>query len=63
MAREVWFVVDGLPEQQREILHRIYRGGMTYDQVADATGIPLGTVKRRLRQALATLREQFRDVL
>jgi RNA polymerase sigma-70 factor (ECF subfamily) len=63
VAREVWFAVDDLPEQPREILHGIYRGGMTYEQVAAATGIPLGTVKRRLRQALAALRHQFRDVL
>lgn len=62
-AREVWYAVDDLPEQQREILHGIYRGGMTYEQVAAATGIPLGTVKRRLRQALAALRDQFRDIL
>lgn len=63
LAQEVWFAVEGLPNQQQVVLRGLYRKGMTYEQVATASGIPLGTVKRRLRQALTTLRERFRDSL
>ena len=47
------------PEEQQRVLHGIYAEGKTYQQVADDTGLPLGTMKRRLRDALATLRRRF----
>ena len=37
----------------------IYAQGRTYEEVAASTGIPLGTMKRRLRDALASLRERL----
>jgi RNA polymerase sigma-70 factor (ECF subfamily) len=46
------------PDEQR-VLDGIYRQGKTYQEVSDHTGIPLGTMKRRLRDALATLRRQL----
>jgi RNA polymerase sigma factor (sigma-70 family) len=32
-------------------------GGMTYEEIAEAVGIPLGTVKTRMRMALTRLRQ------
>ena len=32
-------------------------GGMTYEEIAEAVGIPLGTVKTRMRMALTKLRQ------
>ncbi len=46
------------PDEQR-VLDGIYRDGKTYQEVSDHTGIPLGTMKRRLRDALATLRRRL----
>jgi RNA polymerase sigma-70 factor, ECF subfamily len=46
------------PDEQR-VLDGIYRDGKTYQEVSDRTGIPLGTMKRRLRDALATLRRRL----
>ena len=43
----------------RLVLEGIYRQGKTYEEVADETGIPLGTMKRRLRDALMVLRQRF----
>jgi RNA polymerase sigma-70 factor (ECF subfamily) len=54
-----------LPEQQRAVvvLHRL---GLDAEQVADALGVPVGTVKSRLARARAALspllREDPRDV-
>ena len=60
-AREVWAAVRDLPDEQQDVLDGIYRQGKTYQAVSDATGIPLGTMKRRLRDALMALRLRFAD--
>ena len=49
--------VERLPPEQREILQRAYWKGQTLQECADEIQIPLGTVKTRVRLALARLRE------
>ena len=44
------------PEEQEVFLLR-QNGGLSYEQIADATALPLGTVKTRMRMALQHLRE------
>lgn len=51
-----------LPEAQREAVVLAYWGGLTADQIATESGVPLGTAKSRVRLGLAKLREQFDDV-
>lgn len=51
--------VAELPADERRVLEGVYGQGRTYEEVAAATGIPLGTMKRRLRSALALLRERL----
>jgi RNA polymerase sigma-70 factor (ECF subfamily) len=48
--------LTGLPEPQRELIQLAYYEGLTHTEIAERTGIPLGTVKTRLRTAMATLR-------
>ena len=50
-------VVGGLPEAQREALLLRVVDGFSLEEIATATGVPLGTVKSRLHHAVATLRE------
>lgn len=45
--------VDSLPPHLREILLLAYFQKMSYANVADALGVPLGTVKSRLHAAVA----------
>ena len=45
-----------LPAKKGDLLLRVYAEGMSYDEAATETGIPLGTVKRHLREGLAELR-------
>ena len=58
-ARTLWRAVAELPQEQRVLVEGVYREGRTYQEVADATGVPLGTLKRRLRESLAVLRAQL----
>ena len=58
-AADLWTAVRTLPDDEQRIVHGLYRQGRTYQEVADETGIPLGTLKRRLRSALDALRERL----
>jgi RNA polymerase sigma-70 factor (ECF subfamily) len=59
--RALWQAVGGLPQEHRQIVEGVYRDGRTYEEVSAATGVPLGTLKRRLRESVALLRERLRD--
>jgi RNA polymerase sigma-70 factor (ECF subfamily) len=50
-------VLAGLSQTERELLRRAYFQGWTAREIAEADGIPLGTVKTRLRTALIKLRK------
>jgi RNA polymerase sigma-70 factor (ECF subfamily) len=45
-----------LSDAEQRLLARTYFGGLTAREIAEADGIPLGTVKTRLRTALIKLR-------
>ncbi len=46
-----------LPEEEADLLRRRFYAGATQTEIAAATGIPLGTVKMRMVQGLARLRD------
>jgi len=50
-------VVHQLKEEYRVLVDLSYFQGYTQDEIAKALGIPLGTVKTRLRTALIQLRD------
>ncbi len=60
-AADLWAAVRDLPSDQQRVLDGVYARGKTYQEVSDETGIPLGTMKRRLRDALLALRRRFAD--
>ena len=51
--------VAKLPEKQRLSIVAVYIEGRTYEEAAEATGIPLGSLKRYLREGLATLESRL----
>jgi len=49
--------VTSLPEPERDALVLHVWEGLSYDEVADALGVPVGTVRSRLNRARVRLRE------
>ena len=43
--------VAGLPADQRDVVAAVDVAGLTYDEAADALGVPVGTVMSRLYRA------------
>ena len=52
--------VRRLPDAQREVVALAYWGGLTASEIADGSGVPLGTIKSRMRLALTRLRDEVR---
>lgn len=50
-----------LPPEQKRVLDLAFYRGMTQSEIAEATGIPLGTVKTRTLLAMRKLREALQD--
>lgn len=55
-GRVVRAALAELPGEQREVVELAYFAGLSYPEVAARTGVPLGTVKSRMRLALERLR-------
>ncbi len=49
--------LDQLPKEQKHLLELAYFGGYTQNEIAKATGQPLGTVKSRIRLGLIKLKD------
>jgi RNA polymerase sigma-70 factor (ECF subfamily) len=52
-------MVETLKPEQKSILDLVYFKGYTHVEAADELGVPLGTVKTRLRMAITQLRKYF----
>lgn len=58
-ATQVWEVLETLSAKQREVLVLCELEELSGSEVAELTGLPLGTVKSRLRLARKAFKEQF----
>lgn len=70
VEEEVWLglqrnlihkVLNRLPPEQRQVIELAYYNGFTHHEIAARTGLPLGTVKSRIRQGLLKLRELMQN--
>lgn len=51
-----------LKPEQREIIEKAYLGELTHQEISAQTGLPLGTIKSRIRLGLDRLRHELKDL-
>ena len=56
---EIETVVRSLPTAYRELIVLRHSQDLTYEEIVEVTGLPLGTVKNRLFRAREMMRQQF----
>ncbi len=61
-SRLIRRAMDSLTDAQRKVLDLAYFDGLSQSEIAEATGIPLGTVKSHVRMALIQLRQKLRNM-
>ncbi len=57
----LWKALEQLPEKTRELFSLHFAKGMTHEEIVKETGLPLGTVKTRLRRGLIDARKLLKD--
>jgi RNA polymerase sigma factor (sigma-70 family) len=62
LRRDLREALARLPEKERSAVAAVHVEGRTYEDAAAATGIPLGSLKRHLRDGLARLRAELDPV-
>jgi RNA polymerase sigma-70 factor, ECF subfamily len=58
---QIWDRVRELPPKVQRAILLVYVEELTYEEASARSGIPLGSLKRYLRDGLATLRESLAD--
>jgi RNA polymerase sigma factor (sigma-70 family) len=63
MAGAVRTALAALTPTQRALIEAAYFEGYTHSELATRFGVPLGTVKTRIRTGLAAMRERLAEVI
>jgi RNA polymerase sigma-70 factor (ECF subfamily) len=58
-SRRLAEAVAQLPPKQRELIERAFYGELSHSEIALQTGLPLGTIKSRIRLAIDRLRHSM----
>ena len=61
-AGELRAALARLSPDQREVISRAYLGDLTHGEIREETGLPLGTIKSRIRLGLERLRHELKDL-
>jgi len=56
-SKKLGVALARLPENQRALIEQAYFGDLSHGEIAKITGLPLGTIKSRIRLALEKLRQ------
>jgi len=55
-AEVIWQAVSRLGSDQQEVVYLRFAAGLSYAEIAEALGVPVGTVRSRLHRSLQALR-------
>lgn len=59
-SEQLGHAIAELPEAQRDLIQKAYFGDLSHSEIAVQTGLPLGTIKSRIRLALDRLRREMK---
>jgi RNA polymerase sigma-70 factor (ECF subfamily) len=59
MLSKVREVLERIPAEQRDALEMAFFDGLSHSEIANKTGVPLGTIKGRIRAAVAAVQRAF----
>ncbi len=59
-TEQLRLAMSALPDAQQALLQKAYFGDLSHREIAIETGLPLGTIKSRLRLALSKLRQTMK---
>ena len=62
-SREIRGALGRLPSDQSQVIQLAYFGGFSHTEIAEMLGMPLGTVKGRMRLGLEKVRLQLAEAL
>jgi RNA polymerase sigma-70 factor (ECF subfamily) len=62
-ARELRGALGRLPGDQSKVIELAYLAGFSHSEIAEVLGVPLGTVKGRMRLGLEKIRGQLAEGL
>ncbi len=60
-SRQLSTALAELPEKQRNLIQRAFYADLSHSEIAQETGLPLGTIKSRIRLALDRLRAKMTE--
>ena len=61
--RAIARALDTLPPEQRQLIECAYFQGLTQSELAERFGLPLGTVKTRIRTGMLAMREHLQHLV
>jgi RNA polymerase sigma-70 factor (ECF subfamily) len=59
---QVWRCLRDLPEEQRTAIRWVYYSGRSFAEISRRTGVPVGTLKSRVRLGVSKLRRMLAPV-
>ena len=61
-SHQLKMALGQLKQEQREVIERAYLGELTHQEISEETGLPLGTIKSRIRLGLDRLRHELKGM-
>lgn len=61
-ANKLRIAIAALSPKQREVIEKAYLGELSHQEIQEETGLPLGTIKSRIRLGLEKLRHDLKSM-
>ena len=57
----VWDTIKDLKAEQSQVIHLRFAAGLSYAEIAQTLGVPIGTVRSRLHRGLRAIRKKIEE--